>query len=218
MLPCRVIVQFTPPTFRARHSALSRSCNTAKDTILSFQSLTHSSQFTNRSIPSIFFALRTLCQKHRGVGSTSPTEFFANRLTPTGSISFTDVPSNSFRILLFQTMYPPTPLESNCFTNAGRNKSPKIFRAARSSPRTRHELQVTVHGSQATASGSQATAHRPRLTVAGDGSSKSFHRPADGARTRHNSCPAAQGLLSWALFGFLLRPRRSGAVESGLQI
>src|SRR5271165_6992879 len=39
-----------------------------KTAILCFQCLTHSSQFTISPIPFIFLALRTLCQKHPGVG------------------------------------------------------------------------------------------------------------------------------------------------------
>jgi hypothetical protein len=39
-----------------------------KNASLYFQSLAHSSQFTNPRISSIIFVLRTLCQKHPGVG------------------------------------------------------------------------------------------------------------------------------------------------------
>lgn len=193
MLPCSVIVQSTAPTLRAHHSVLSRSCNTTKNAPLSFQPLTHSSEFTNRSIPSIFCAPRTLCQKHRSAGPTCPTEFSANQLTLTESISFTDVPSNPFRILFFQNMYPPTPLESSCFTNTGHRW-----------------LQQVSQNSPA-----QFGEHAPTNSRPGPGSQATRHPNSSTGRQitrahRGNSCPAAQGLLSWALFGYLLRPRRSG--------
>jgi len=133
MLYFGVLNQSTPPiasTFLSCHhppklDAPNRSLSFApqrKTGLLYFQSFTHSSQFVKSNIPSIFLSLRTLCQKHPGVGSPLVHNFPAQldlSLNPIESIRFTNLPSNlpsnPFRILLFQNMYPLTPLPSISF-------------------------------------------------------------------------------------------------------
>lgn len=73
-----------------------------KTRALYFQSLTHSSQSTDRSIPSIFLTLRTLCQNTLGVGYLTAFQNFAFPITPIKSISFAKARCKPFRILLFQ--------------------------------------------------------------------------------------------------------------------
>src|SRR5277367_2331091 len=112
MLPCRVLSQSTAPnasTSRSSHHLpqldvrrfAAMTCHGAQNTSLCFQSLTHSSQFTNRHIPSSLLALRTLCEKHPGVALASSTKFlpssFETPLTPAESNSFTHVPTNPIR-------------------------------------------------------------------------------------------------------------------------
>jgi|SRR5271154_385373 len=120
MLPCRVFNQSIAPTasifLPGHHLLRSGVRNQSQNPLLSFQSLTHSSQFTKHDIRSIFLALRTLCQKHLGTGSASPAKFSQIALTPTESISFLYVPSNLFRIYLFTNMHLPSSLESISFT------------------------------------------------------------------------------------------------------
>jgi hypothetical protein len=126
MLPCRVLNQSTArteATLLARHLAIPpRSCHNPKSPILFFQSLTHSSQFAKRAISSIFYTLRTLCQKRRGVPvdcavNFSPTN--ESHLTPIESVSLTNLSSKPFGVLLFQKVAPVIPFESYCFANGG---------------------------------------------------------------------------------------------------
>ena len=86
-----------------RSTEISVSTN-AKNATLCFQSLTHSSQFTIPPIPTTFYALRTLCQKHPGVG-VRPYAFSTTSLTPIESYSFAKCLPNSFRSTLFHN-YP----------------------------------------------------------------------------------------------------------------
>src|SRR5271154_4445686 len=72
--------RFTPPhprrprliTSSPHHFALVHH---RKNAILYFQELAHSSQFTIPPIPRVLLRLRTLCQKHRGVGLVSLAKF-----------------------------------------------------------------------------------------------------------------------------------------------
>src|SRR5271168_473455 len=79
------------PKLDARNHLRTRATQ-RKAPPLSFQSLTHSSQFTNRPISNIFLALRTLCQNIPGVGSFGTSQNYAFRLTPIKSISFDNAP------------------------------------------------------------------------------------------------------------------------------
>src|SRR5277367_5473585 len=58
-----------PPLRPTRPSSLATF---PKNALLCFQSVAHSSQFTVARIPNNFYALRTLCQKHPGVGVATP--------------------------------------------------------------------------------------------------------------------------------------------------
>src|SRR5271168_3745752 len=57
-----------PPTLIAPSRHRFTLAPLRKNAILSFQHLTHSSQFAIPPIPRILLALQTLCQKHPGVG------------------------------------------------------------------------------------------------------------------------------------------------------
>jgi hypothetical protein len=113
----------TAPTLRPdRPAPVPCSRRNAKKASLYFQSLVHSSQFTIPDIPSIFYTLRTLCQKHPGVpmdcaANFSPTN--DSRLTPIESVSLTILSCKPFGVLLFQKVAPVIPLESYCFANGG---------------------------------------------------------------------------------------------------
>src|SRR5271154_4811718 len=62
----------SPITSSPHHFALVHH---RKNAILYFQELAHSSQFTIPPIPRVLLRLRTLCQKHRGVGLVSLAKF-----------------------------------------------------------------------------------------------------------------------------------------------
>src|SRR5277367_170454 len=101
MLPCRVLSPSTAPTAStfgsSHHLPQLDVCHlalmarrSAQNASLCFQSLTHSSQFTMRPISSVLLTLRTLCEKHPGVGVSLANQFF-------------DDSANSSRIRLFHT-------------------------------------------------------------------------------------------------------------------
>ncbi len=76
-----------------------------KNALLCFQSLARSSQFAISQIPNIFCALRTLCEKHPGVGVPKhfqTADFAFSQLNPMESYSFARYRCNLFRILLFR--------------------------------------------------------------------------------------------------------------------
>jgi hypothetical protein len=111
MLQFRVLNGSHSPTASlARHHAPKLNARNQKGTFasqrktspISFQSFTHSSQFTNRSISRIFFPLRTLRQNTPGVGSLDTPQKIAVPLTPIESISFDSALCKPFRILLFK--------------------------------------------------------------------------------------------------------------------
>src|SRR5277367_6409680 len=69
-----------------------------------FQSITHSFQFATPSISRTFCALRTLCQKHPGVGAAQISKIAdpaLRALNPIESRCFAISPRNHFRITLF---------------------------------------------------------------------------------------------------------------------
>src|SRR5277367_2613213 len=76
-----------------------------KNAVLCYQPLAHSSQFAISHISNIFCALRTLCEKHPGVGVPKHSEiadFAFSALNPMESYSFARHRCNRFRILLFR--------------------------------------------------------------------------------------------------------------------
>jgi len=114
----------TSPDPLQRRTPPSLFAITPQITDVCFQQVTHSSQNTKRSNSFGLFALRTLCQKHPGVGYPKLRVKFRHipqsPITPTESCCSPNVPSKPFRILLFQNMYPLNPLPSICFANVGR--------------------------------------------------------------------------------------------------
>src|SRR5271168_5410889 len=113
MLYYRVLNHSIPPIASAslagRSSSAFDACDQSstratqrKPRPLYFQSLTHSSQFTNRHISRIFLALRALRQDTLGVGSLATPQNSAAPLTPIKSVFFDKAPCKPFRILLFQ--------------------------------------------------------------------------------------------------------------------
>ena len=70
LAPTASILFPNPPALKI-YARGSSSVTQRKTRSLYFQSLTHSSQFQDRDIPSIFLPLHTLCQKHPGVGVSS---------------------------------------------------------------------------------------------------------------------------------------------------
>jgi len=141
MLPFRVLSPSTAPaalTFGSRHHQpqldvrrpAPMTCQSAQNAAVCFQSFTNSSQFTNRHIPGSLLALRTLCEKHPSVGLLSLTKFSPIKdypLTPAESNSFTHVPSNFFRVYLFQGQYYLSPLLPISFVNRGGGWGPLAF-------------------------------------------------------------------------------------------
>jgi len=106
VLPCRVLVRsplsLKPATLRRYTVPLVRTSNLTQTPSLYFQSLTHSSQFAKRDILSIFLGLRTLCEKHPGVGWAGVCKSSASPLTLVAPMSYVNLSPNSFRILLFR--------------------------------------------------------------------------------------------------------------------
>src|SRR5271168_748203 len=74
-----------------------------KNAALYFQSIAHSFQFVIPSISRIFCVLRTLCEKHPGVGIRQASQIapLLRTLNPIESHCFTIDPRNHFRITLF---------------------------------------------------------------------------------------------------------------------
>jgi hypothetical protein len=114
----------------ARHESLQRATK-YKTRPIYFQSLTHSSRFTNRAISSIFLALRTLCQKHPGVPLALLTKFSRVSLTLIESICLGPAHSNPFRILLFKNTHAVTPLKTYSFTKQGGGGRPSALTCSR---------------------------------------------------------------------------------------
>jgi hypothetical protein len=147
----------TAPTLRPDRSAPApRSRQNAKKASLYFQSLAHSPQFTIPDIPSIFYTLRTLCQKHPGVPVDSPTNFSPtneSHLTPIESVSFTILACKPFGVLLFQNAAPVIPFESYCFANGGEEVVGKFpnSRATESQAPRCTDHRANVHSSNTSA-------------------------------------------------------------------
>ena len=75
-----------------------------RNALLCFQSITHSLPFVIRHIPNIFCALRTLCEKHPGVGVATPfpiADFAFSVVTPMKSKRSTNNIRNHLRIKTF---------------------------------------------------------------------------------------------------------------------
>jgi hypothetical protein len=109
MLPCLVILRspslaaaITSVIRASRRSRLTRARNAS----LSFQRFAHSSQFKFSTISRIFLTLRTLCQKHPGVGvpplAPLHSSLTTSLITPMESHSLPFVPCNSFRMIFFR--------------------------------------------------------------------------------------------------------------------
>src|SRR5271168_2220094 len=75
-----------------------------KNAVLYFESFGHSSEFASSRIPNIFCALRTLCEKHPGVGPVQSPQIAPLRrlLNPMESHCFAKYVRNHFRITLFR--------------------------------------------------------------------------------------------------------------------
>jgi len=115
----RALPSIAPTTQHFRPPLHSLFAPHAQESAHSFQSLTHSSQFTCRDISNIFLALRTLCPREPGVGVASSAKNPGVPLSPTKSLPFINVPRNSHGICLFQNTHPPTSLESYSFAKQG---------------------------------------------------------------------------------------------------
>src|SRR5271170_5550270 len=92
----------TPHTSLPSHR--STLAKYSQNAFLCFQSITHSFQFATPSISRTFCALRTLCQKHPGVGAAQISKIAdpaLRALNPIESHCFTMHPCNHFRITLF---------------------------------------------------------------------------------------------------------------------
>jgi hypothetical protein len=118
------------PARQLHRSSAFAPCVHRQNATLCFQPLAHSLQFANRDIPTIFLSLRTLCQKHPGVGVDPLPNFSGAKrprhTTPTESHCSTFAPSNPFRIYLFPKTPHANPLQSISFTKH-RGSGPPIF-------------------------------------------------------------------------------------------
>jgi hypothetical protein len=108
MLICLVILR--SPSLAAAITSVIRASlrfhlTRARNTSLSFQRFAHSSQFKFSTISCIFLTLRTLCQKHPGVGvpplAPLHSSLTTSLITPMESNSLPCVPCNSFRMIFF---------------------------------------------------------------------------------------------------------------------
>jgi hypothetical protein len=134
----RALPSVAPSTQHFRSPLHSLFAPHAQKSALSFQPLTHSSEFTCRNISNIFLTLRTLCPKQPGAGVGSPAKNPGVPLTPTKSLSFINVARSSHGICLLQNTHPPTSLESYSFgKQGGGSKLLQSLPIAASGPRQR---------------------------------------------------------------------------------